>query len=101
MHDLGWRLLSASDRAREYSPSSCIDDVSLMLGAYATNETTQFKRQSAAMAAALRAAGVEVDEVEASARNHFDLVFDLCDQNTELGRRLLNLVDQTRRHEPM
>ena len=58
-------------------------------------ETTQFKRQSAAMATALRAAGVEVDELEASARNHFDLVFDLCDHNTELGRRVLNLVRQT------
>jgi arylformamidase len=69
--------------------------------AYGENETTQFKRQSAAMAVALRAAGVEVDELEASARNHFDLVFDLCDHNSELGRRLLNLVGETGRHEPL
>lgn len=59
------------------------------------NETTQFKRQSAVMAAALRAAGTGVEELEVADRNHFDVVFDLCDDNTALGRRVLELVRQT------
>lgn len=63
--------------------------------AHGDNETSQFKRQSAVMAAALRTAGVTVTEVEVSGRNHFDVVFDLCDDNTALGRQLLELVRRT------
>lgn len=63
--------------------------------AYGDNETTQFTRQSAAMASAMRTAGVTVTELEVPGRNHFDVVFDLCDESTPLGRTVVELVRRT------
>lgn len=63
--------------------------------AYGDNETAQFKRQSAAMASALQTAGVAVTEIEIRGRNHFDVVFDLCDERTPLGRAVVDLVRRT------
>jgi arylformamidase len=56
------------------------------------NETDQFKRQSRAFAQALRAAGSDCVEFECAGRNHFDVILDLADPATELGRRTLDLV---------
>jgi arylformamidase len=56
------------------------------------NETDQFKRQSRAFARALHAAGAGCSVFECLGRNHFDVILDLADPATELGRRTLNLL---------
>jgi arylformamidase len=55
------------------------------------NETDQFKRQSRAFAQALLQAGAKCDAFECAGRNHFDVILDLADPATELGRRTLDL----------
>jgi arylformamidase len=57
------------------------------------NETDQLKRQSRAFAEALRAAGARCTAFECAGRNHFDIILDLADPATELGRRTLELID--------
>ena len=59
------------------------------------NETDQFKRQSRAFAHALRDASADCVEFESADRNHFDVVLDLADPATPLGRRLLTLIQST------
>lgn len=56
------------------------------------NETDQFKRQSRAFADALQAAGAGCSVFECPGRNHFDVILDLADPATELGRRALDLL---------
>ncbi len=56
------------------------------------NETDQFKRQSRAFAAALHAAGAACSVFECPGRNHFDVILDLADPATELGRQTLDLL---------
>ena len=60
--------------------------------AYGENETIQFKRQSDTFADALASAGTPVTNIEVPGRNHFNIVFDLCDPQTPLGEALLSLV---------
>jgi arylformamidase len=67
---------------------------------YGDNETEQFKAQSTAFATAVQDSGADVDSFEVAGRNHFDIVFDLCDRTTELGRRLMDLVHRTTPTEP-
>lgn len=60
-------------------------------------ETDQFKQQSAVFARCLReASGAGVDEFEVPARNHFDIILDLADPDTSLGRATLNLLRTAR-----
>jgi arylformamidase len=56
------------------------------------NETDQFKRQGRIFARALQAAGAECSVFECPGRNHFDVILDLADAATELGRRTLDLL---------
>ena len=56
------------------------------------NETDQFKRQSALFARRLHAAGAMCSVFECPGRNHFDVILDLADPATELGRRTLDLL---------
>lgn len=49
-------------------------------------ETDAFKAQGRGFAAALAAAGSRCETIEIAARNHFDVVLDLADGNTALGR---------------
>ena len=56
-------------------------------------ETDEFKRQSRAFAQALQAQGLpEVPSLEVPARNHFDVVLDLCEPGTLLGDATLALL---------
>jgi arylformamidase len=50
------------------------------------NETAAFKAQSRAMAQALQAAGTPVTRFEVPGRNHFDVILDLAEPASELGR---------------
>lgn len=62
--------------------------------AWGENETGEFKRQSQSYASRLRAAGFPVTTLEAVGRNHFDIVFDLANPESALGRATLALVDR-------
>lgn len=53
------------------------------------NETDSFKAQSRAYATHLEAAGVRVSSFECATRHHFDIVDDLVDPDTPLGRATL------------
>lgn len=55
--------------------------------AVAEHETSGFHRQTRAYADALG-----MQEIQARDRNHFDIVFDLCDPATDVGQALLRLV---------
>lgn len=57
--------------------------------AWGDNETDAFKMQSRSYAAHLAAAGVNVSAFECAGRHHFDIMDDLVDVNTELGRHTM------------
>lgn len=61
--------------------------------AYGDNEPNQFKWQSDEFARRLSRAGSPVTTTEILGRNHFDIVVELCDSETILGRQILALVD--------
>jgi len=54
-------------------------------------ETEAFKVQSQQFAAALRAVGTPCEAFEVPGRNHFDVVLDLAEPQTLLGRHTLSL----------
>lgn len=62
------------------------------LVAWGAVETAAFKQQSLQLAAALRAAGRPVSDFEVPRRNHFDVILDLADEHTALGRHTLALL---------
>ena len=55
--------------------------------AWGDNETDAFKMQSQSYAAHLVAAGMNVAAFEVAGRHHFDIMDDLLDLETELGRQ--------------
>lgn len=57
--------------------------------AWGDNETDAFKDQSRSYAAHVAAAGVPVVAFECSGRHHFDIMDDLFDSGTELGRHAI------------
>ncbi|ATA55588.1 esterase [Variovorax boronicumulans] len=59
------------------------------------NETEAFKRQSRDYAARIAANGRMASVYEVVGRNHFDIVFDLCDPATRLGRDTFQLLRGT------
>jgi arylformamidase len=68
--------------------------------AWGAIETAAFKRQSAAFADALDAAGAgarRCTRLEVPARNHFDVILDLAEPGTALGDATLALL----RGEPL
>ena len=77
-----------------------LSPMSLLLGlpmptivAWGENETGEFKRQSRNYASRLRGVGFPVTSLEAGGCNHFDIVFDLANRESELGRATLALVE--------
>ncbi len=59
---------------------------------YGGSETAEFKRQSKILADAWRAKGGQADLFEHPTRNLFDIVFDLCDPDSLLGRKVLDMI---------
>lgn len=84
--------LGAAEAARNSPLYRPLDGFPPSLVCWGDNETDQFKRQSRAFAEALHAAGAECSMFECSGRNHFDVILDLADPDTELGRRTLDLL---------
>jgi arylformamidase len=63
-----------------------------VLIAWGENETDEFKRQSRDYAAHLRQSGFAVTEDEIPVVNHFDIVFDLGNAASRLGRAVMDQV---------
>ncbi|MFT7475461.1 MAG: arylformamidase [Verrucomicrobiales bacterium] len=75
-----------------------LDSFPPTLIAYGDNETSEFKRQSDDFALGLSSAGVSVEKYEVLGRNHFDVILELCDEDSTLGEalyRLISLSDPT------
>ena len=60
---------------------------------YGASETAEFKRQSALLADAWAAKGWHAEIFEHPDRNHFDIVFDLCDPGSLLGSKVFALIN--------
>lgn len=60
--------------------------------AWGENETSEFKRQSRALASKLQTDGFPVSAFEAAGANHFDIVFGLADTTTPLGSATIGLI---------
>ena len=79
--------------ARRNSPQGHLPKAGCpMVISYGETETAEFKRQSIDYAKAWTLEGGACDLFEATGRNHFDIIFDLDDPETRLGRALLDLV---------
>ena len=62
------------------------------LVAHGSDETSEFKAQSAAFSHHLEAAGTTVTMLEVAGRNHFDVILDLAEPDTLLGDAVGQLV---------
>ena len=71
-----------------------LEGVPPTLIAYGHNETAEFKAQSDALGERLIQAGVDVVNIEIPERNHFDIVFDLCDEDSLLGAEIFRLTER-------
>jgi arylformamidase len=67
--------------------------------AWGENEPDEFKRQSQVFANVLRESAFPVKTLEARGANHFDIVFEIADPETALGRLTLDLIagEETKR----
>lgn len=82
-----------SSTAQEQSPALLpLDGFPQVLVCFGAIETQEFKRQSREFAAKLIDAGIHWDVMEAAQRNHFDVILDLTDVTTPLGRKTLALL---------
>lgn len=72
-------------RARAISPLLLpLDGLPPTIVAYGDNETEEFKRQSRALVDRMTDAGATVSEYQVPGRNHFDVVFDIVPDLTEI-----------------
>ena len=79
--------------ARRNSPVHHLPDAGCpLILSYGASETSEFKRQSALLADAWRARGWQAAIFEHPDRNHFDIVFDLRDFDTLLGRKVRDMI---------
>lgn len=88
-----WAKLDA-ESARRNSPIHHLPQTGCpLIVSWGGSETDEFKRQSREFAAAWAARGWPVEAFESSARNHFDIVFDIGDPDTRLGRAIFDMID--------
>jgi len=71
-----------------------------MVVALAEKEAAGFARQCRAYADGWLAAGHPVDHMVIEGRNHFDVVLDLCSDQRDLSRALLQMIDASGVLEP-
>ncbi|UXU89928.1 alpha/beta hydrolase [Burkholderia sp. S-53] len=80
-------------RARIVSPALLpVRHVAPTLVCWGEHETAEFKRQSAEHAERLTQHGVPVERLEVAGRNHFDILFDLANPTSQLGKAVDNLL---------
>lgn len=75
-----------------FDPASFPDTVV----SWGERETPEFKRQSLALSRRLRSPARSVRTFESPSRNHFDVVHDMADPGTILGKSILELVRERR-----
>jgi arylformamidase len=61
--------------------------------AWGENETSEFKRQGQTFASRLQGANFPVTALEVPVANHFDIVFEIADRASPLGRLSLDLIE--------
>jgi arylformamidase len=81
------RALSPALHELKWFPSSIV--------CWGEVETAEFKRQSRDFAARLAQAGSACSVFEVAQRNHFDIILDLADPATALGRAVASLIRST------
>ncbi len=87
-----WAKLDAAE-AGENSPVRHLPEQGCpLIVSYGASETAEFKRQSALLADAWKAKGWQAEIFEHPDRNHFDIVFDLCDRNSLLGKKVFAMI---------
>ena len=87
-----WARLDAASTRRN-SPVHHLPEAGCpLILSYGSSETLEFKRQSGLLADAWRAKGWPADIFEHPDRNHFDIVFDLRDFDSLLGRKVRNMI---------
>lgn len=80
-------------RAQIVSPALLpVRQVAPTLVCWGEHETAEFKRQSAEHAERLAKYGVPVERLEVAGRNHFDILFDLANPASQLGKAVDNLL---------
>jgi len=67
--------------------------------AWGQNETDEFKRQSQSFASKLSEAGFSVKSLQVNGANHFDIVFEIADPGSVLGRATLELIEGGQLHD--
>lgn len=81
------------ESAREFSPAMRpLEGFPPCIVCWGAVETTEFKRQSLDFAARLERAGTSCEVFEVPQRNHFDVILDLADPGTLLGRAVIALM---------
>ena len=87
-----WANLDADEAARNSPVNNLPESGCPLILSYGASETTEFKRQSALLANAWKLNGWEADIFEHPDRNHFNIVFDLCDPDSLLGRKVFAMI---------
>lgn len=88
-----WAKLD-EDEARQNSPVHHLPDNGCpLIVTYGASETNEFKRQSALLADAWTEKGWTTDLFEHPDRNHFDIVFDLGDPDSLLGKKMFAMIE--------
>lgn len=89
-----------AEQARRNSPLLLLEGIAAPLPpalvVYAENETSEFKRQSADFAQALRRKKIATGLHCIPERNHFDLIFDLGDEATVFGKLFLDHIGRNK-----
>ena len=81
------------DSAREASPAQrALQGFPSTIVCWGELETREFKRQSRDFAARLERVGTACQTFEVAQRNHFDVILDLADPATQLGRAVATLI---------
>jgi arylformamidase len=89
-----WAQLDPESAARN-SPVRHLPEMGFPLAlTWGETETGEFKRQSRILAEAWASRGWPVEVWETTGRNHFDIVFDLCDPETRLCRAVRRLCGE-------
>ena len=79
--------------AQRNSPIHNLPDVGCpLIISFGGSETSEFKRQSKILYDAWQQNRWPVEFFEHDKRNHFDLVFDLCDENSLLGQKVFKMI---------
>ena len=87
-----WAKLDV-DEAAENSPVHHLPELGCpLILSYGASETKEFKRQSSLLADAWKLKGWQADIFEHPDRNHFDIVFDLCDPDSLLGKKVFAMI---------